>query len=100
MVKISPVKSKTRRIPYAAPRKTAKTPMNMVAMLSTVGIQDASSRPKPNSPRKSGNPTVTKRPFKVAIDAPKNTPRTPMYGFVLIVGANPSVCGCGVAMVI
>src|SRR6266852_77451 len=51
-------------------------------MLSVVGIQEASSKPKPVAPRRSGRPTLTRRAFSVAIAAPKKTPRIPTYGLV------------------
>lgn len=81
-------------------RKTAKTPMNIVAMLSTVGIQEASSNPKPSAPRKSGNPTLTSRAFSVAVPAPRNTPAIPKYGFVAVDGEDVSAAERGSAAVI
>ena len=64
--------------------KTTKTPLNIVAMLGTLGIHEASSKPKPAAPRRSASPTLSKREFKVASPAPKKTPRIPTYGLVVI----------------
>ncbi len=55
-------------------------------MLSAVGIQEASSNPKPRAPRRSGRPTLTRRAFSVAIPAPRKTPRIPTYGLVVDCG--------------
>src|SRR5215472_7726229 len=62
-------------------------------MLSAVGIQEASSKPRPSAPRRSGSPTLIKREFSVAIPAPRNTPRIPTYGFVA--GRGRTVCAGG-----
>src|SRR5215472_10531312 len=70
-----------------------KTPLNIIAMLSAVGIQEASSKPRPRAPRRSGSPTLIKREFSVAIPAPRNTPMIPMYG--LVGSRDRSVCGEG-----
>src|SRR5271169_2644833 len=61
---------------------TTKTPLNMVAMFSAAGIHDASSNPNPLAPRRSASPTPTRRAFRVANPAPRNTPTIPMYGLV------------------
>ena len=45
-MKIAAAGSRILRGPYKTFRKTTKTPLNIVAMLSAVGIQDASSKPK------------------------------------------------------
>src|SRR5262249_55015687 len=66
------------------------TPLNIIAMLRAVGIQEASSKPRLRAPRRSGSPTLIKREFSVAIPAPRNTPRIPTYGFV--VSRDRSVC--------
>src|SRR5215469_4529527 len=54
----------------------------MSAILSAVGIHDASSYPNPFAPRRSGRPTPTRAPFNVAIAAPTKTPKIVKYGFV------------------
>src|SRR5262245_37423553 len=82
-VKIAAAGSRMLRGPYKAFRNTTKTPLNMVAMLSAVGIQDASSKPRPSAPRRSASPTLIKREFNVAIPAPRNTPTIPTYGLVV-----------------
>src|SRR5262249_3056891 len=82
-VKIAAAGSRILRGPYKAFRKTTKTPLNMVAMLSAVGIQEASSKPRPSAPRRSTSPTLIKRAFSVAIPAPRNTPTIPTYGLVV-----------------
>src|SRR5215470_14831473 len=92
-VKIAAAGSRILRGPYKAFRKTTKTPLNIVAMLSAVGIQEASSKPRPSAPRRSGSPTLIKREFSVAIPAPRNTPRIPTYG--LVVSRGRSVCAGG-----
>jgi hypothetical protein len=61
-----------------------KMPLNIIAILSAVGIQEASSKPRPKAPRRSASPTLSKRAFSVAIPAPRNTPAIPMYGLVVI----------------
>src|SRR6516162_10063579 len=63
--------------------KTTKIPLNIIAMLSAVGIQEASSKPRPRAPRRSGRPILTKRPFRVAIPAPRKTPKIPKYEWVV-----------------
>ena len=76
--------SRIRRGPNRAFRNTQKTPLNIIAMLSTVGIQEPSSKPKPVAPLRSARPTLMRRAFNVAIPAPRKTPKVPMYGLVLI----------------
>src|ERR1700684_3427781 len=63
--------------------------MNIMPMLRTVGIQEASSNPKPSAPRKPGKPTLTRRPLRVAVAAPRKTPRMPIYGCVATGAADP-----------
>ncbi len=82
-MKTAAASSRILRGPNSTLRNTTKTPLNMVAMLSTVGIQEASSKPKPNAPRRSGKPTLIRREFKVAIPAPRKTPTIPKYGLVV-----------------
>ena len=77
IVKSAAAGSRILRGPNTTLRKQTKTPLNMVAMLSAVEIQDASSKPNPKTPRRSGKPTLTNRAFKVAIPAPMKTPRIP-----------------------
>ena len=45
-MKIAAAGSRILRGPYRTFRNTTKTPLNIVAMLSAVGIQEASSKPK------------------------------------------------------
>src|SRR5882672_1484326 len=71
-----------RRGPNHELRKTTKQPLNIMAMFNAVGSQEASSKPKPMAPRKSGSPTLSSRPFSVAIPAPKKTPAIPSQGLV------------------
>src|SRR5215471_8216623 len=92
-VKIPAAGSRILRGPYRTFRKTMKTPLNIIAMFSAVGIQEASSKPRLRAPRRSGSPTLIKREFRVAIPAPRNTPRIPTYGLVLCRGR--SVCAGG-----
>jgi hypothetical protein len=61
--------------------------MNISAALKAVPIQEASSTPRCNAPRKSDRPTLIRRPVHVAIIAPNNTPKTPRRGRVEITGA-------------
>src|SRR3974377_915554 len=81
-VKIAAAGSRILRVPYKAFRKTTKTPLNIIAMLSAVGIQAASSKPRPSAPRRSASPTLIRREFSVASPAPRNTPAIPTYGLV------------------
>src|SRR5580693_9135259 len=74
--------SRIRRGPSSEFTNTTKTPLNMVAMFRAAGIHDASSNPKPLAPRRSASPTPTRRAFRVARPAPRNTPTIPIYGFV------------------
>src|SRR5579862_6964853 len=76
--------SRILRGPNKALRKTTKTPLNIIAMLSAVGIHEPSSKPKPAAPRRSAKPTLTSREFMVASPAPRKTPRMPTYGLVTI----------------
>src|SRR5215467_1751705 len=92
-VKIAAAGSRILRGPYRTFTKTMNTPLNIIAMLSAVGIQEASSKPRPSAPRRSGSPTLIKREFSVAIPAPRNTPRIPTYGFVA--GRGRTVCAGG-----
>src|SRR5436190_23898916 len=71
-----------RRGPNHELRKTTKQPLNIMPMFNAVGSQDASSKPKAVAPRKSGSPTLSSRPFSVAIPAPKKTPAIPSQGLV------------------
>src|SRR5882672_7163284 len=71
-----------RRGPNQELRKTTKQPLNMIAMFNAVGSQEASSKPKPMAPRKSGSPTVSSRPLRVATPAPRKTPTIPSHGLV------------------
>src|SRR3974377_201021 len=96
-VKIAAAGRRILRVPYKAFRKTTKTPLNIIAMLSVVGIQEASSKPRPSAPRRSGSPTLIKREFNVAIPAPKNTPAIPMYGLV-VSRDRPDCAGGGAAL--
>src|SRR5260370_10582016 len=80
--KIAAQGSRIRRGPNHELRKTTKQPLNIMAMFSAVGSQDASSTPKPMAPRKSGSPTLSSRPFNVAIPAPKKPPPIPTQGLV------------------
>src|SRR5215471_17385670 len=89
-VKIPAAGSRILRGPYRTFRKTMKTPLNIIAMFSAVGIQEASSKPRLRAPRRSGSPTLIKREFSVAIPAPRNTPKIPTYG--LVVSRDRSVC--------
>src|SRR3974377_1816396 len=82
-VKIAAAGRRILRVPYKAFRKTTKTPLNIIAMLSVVGIQEASSKPRPSAPRRSASPTLIKRAFNVATPAPKKTPAIPRYGLVV-----------------
>src|SRR6266404_4026572 len=63
-------------------RKTTKQPLNIIAMFNAVVSQEASSKPKPMAPRKSGSPTVSSRPLSVATPAPRKTPTIPSHGLV------------------
>src|SRR5580704_13820225 len=74
--------STIRRGPSREFTNTTKTPLNMVAIFNAVGIHEASSNPNPRAPRRSASPTPTSRAFRVAIPAPRNTPKIPMYGLV------------------
>src|ERR1700733_7726088 len=60
--------------------------MNISAALKAVPIQEASSTPRCNAPRKSNKPTLISRPIHVAIIAPNSTPKTPRRGWVEITG--------------
>src|SRR5258706_11479496 len=71
-----------RRGPNQELRKTTKHPLNMIAMFNAVVSQEASSKPNPMAPRKSGSPTVSSRPLRVAIPAPRKTPTIPSHGLV------------------
>src|SRR5215470_3532619 len=77
---------------------TTKTPLNIVAMLSAVGIQEASSKPKPAAPRRSARPTLTRRAFSVAIPAPRKTPTMPTWGLVVSCGGADGDDGVEVAL--
>ena len=58
--------------------------LNIIAILSAVGIQAASSKPRCGERR--ADPAarrLIKREFSVAIPAPRNTPRIPAYGLVV-----------------
>src|ERR1700732_2340730 len=101
IVKMRAVESKMRRGPKTALKNTQKTPLNIMAMLSAVGSQDAGSKPVPVAPRKSARPTLSRRLFMVAMLAPRKTPKIPMYGCVesaaggLAGGAGVASCGGG-----
>src|SRR5260370_35227176 len=90
--------SRILRAPNTAFKKTQKTPLNIVAMLSAVGIHEASSKPRPRAPRRSGRPTLIRRAFSVAIPAPRKTPRIPRYGSVASWG-RPDCDGGGTGLV-
>src|ERR1700733_2196577 len=55
--------------------------MNISAALKAVPIQEASSTPRCNAPRKSIKPTLISRPVHVAIIAPNSTPKAPRRGW-------------------
>src|SRR5258708_4085868 len=78
-----------RRGPNHELRKTTKQLLNIMPMFNAVGSQDASSKPKPMAPRKSGSPTLSSRPFSVAIPAPKKTPAIPSHGLMTSLDALP-----------
>src|SRR5260370_10800777 len=82
IVKTRAVERRMRRGPNTALKKTQKTPLNIMAMFSAVGSQDAASKLKPRAPRRSARPTLSRRLFMVAMLAPRKTPRIPMYGCV------------------
>src|SRR5277367_113655 len=46
-------------------------------------------------PRKSGSPTVSRRLFRVATPAPKNTPAIPSHGLVTNLDLPAGACGAG-----
>src|SRR5215472_658450 len=95
-VKIPAAGSRILRAPYKTLTKTMNTPLNIIAILSAVGIQEASSKPRLRAPRRSGSPTLIKREFSVAIPAPRNTPRIPMYG--LVARRDGPVCAGGASV--
>src|SRR5882757_2916622 len=82
-----------RRGPNQELRKTTKQPLNIIAMFNAVGSQEASSKPKPMAPRKSGSPTVSSRAFSVATPAPRKTPTIPSHG--LVTNLDPPAGACG-----
>src|SRR5215470_241650 len=82
-MKTAAIGSKILRGPQKAFRKTTKTPLNIVAMLSAVGSQEASSKLRPRPPRRSARPMLSNRLFSVARPAPRKTARIPTYGFVV-----------------
>src|SRR5215831_12539010 len=79
----APHVSSTRRGPSTPPRYTENGPMNIIAALNDVLSQEASSTPRCKAPRKSGRPTLSNRPVKVAVIAPSSTPKTPNIGWVV-----------------
>src|ERR1700722_20292526 len=81
-VKTTAAGRRIRRGPSRAFTNTTKTPLNIRAMFSAVGIHAASSNPNPLAPRRSARPTPTSRAFRVASPAPRNTPAIPKYGLV------------------
>src|SRR5713101_6437636 len=87
-----------RRGPNQELRKTTKQPLNIIAMFNAVVSQEASSKPKPMAPRKSGIPTVSSRPFSVAIPAPKKTPAIPSHGLVTNLDPPDGVGGAGAVL--
>src|SRR6266849_4765703 len=96
IMKREAAKSRMRRGPSLALTNTQKTPLNIMAMFSAVGSQDAVSKLKPRAPRRSARPTLSRRLFMVAMLAPRKTPRIPMYGCVES-WAGALVGGAGVA---
>src|SRR5262249_49692745 len=93
-MKTEAVKSRIRRGPYKTFRNTQKTPLNIIDIFRAVGIQEASSSPRPSTPRRSASPTLSRREFIVAAVAPRKTPKIPMYGLVL---SCPGIAGVGKA---
>src|SRR6202023_592438 len=71
-----------RRGPNQELRKTTKQPLNIIAMFNAVVSQEASSKPKPIAPRKSGSPMLSSRPLRVGTPAPGKTPTIPSHGLV------------------
>src|SRR5260370_16440733 len=102
IMKTEAAKSRMRRGPSLAFTNTQKTPLNIIAMFRAVGSQDASSKLIPMAPRRSARPTLSRRLFMVAMLAPRNTPRTPTYGFVKIcagaLGGDAGAASFGVAV--
>src|SRR5260370_36470888 len=96
--KIAAQGSRMRRGPNHELRKTTKQPLNIMPMFNAVGSQDASSKPKPMAPRKSGSPTLSSRPFSVAIPAPKKTPAIPSHGLMTSLDALPVSGAAGAAV--
>src|SRR5260370_16838624 len=82
IVKTRAAERRMRRGPNTALKKTQKTPLNIMAMFSAVGSQDAVSKLKPRAPRRSARPTLSTPLFMVAMLAPIKTPRTPIYQYL------------------
>src|SRR5215470_17008229 len=79
----APHVSSTRRTPNRPPRNTESGPMNIMAALNAVPIQDALSTPRCKAPRKSARPTLSNCPAHFEIIAPNSTPKTPNIGWVV-----------------
>src|SRR5258708_32740202 len=80
---------KTRRGPKVAPIQTAGTVMSIWAAVCAVVIQAPSSNPAPTAPRMSARPNVDNRPFRVDMNVPMSTARSPSQG--MEVGGDGSV---------
>src|SRR5271169_602088 len=63
--------------------------MNIWATVCAVVIQAPSSNPAPTAPRMSARPNVDRRPFKVDMNVPMRTARSPSQG--MDVGGDGSV---------
>src|SRR5277367_764348 len=79
----------TRRGPKVAPIQTAGTVMSIWAAVWAVVIHAPSSNPAPTAPRMSARPNVDNRPFKVDMNVPMSTARSPSHG--MEVGGDGSV---------
>src|SRR5271165_940737 len=79
----------TRRGPKAAPIQTAASVMSIWAAVCAVVIHAPSSKPAPTAPRMSARPYVESRPFRVDMNVPMSTAKSPSHG--MEVGGDGSV---------
>jgi len=78
-----------RRGPNVAPIQMAGTVMSIWAAVCAVVIHAPSSNPAPTAPRMSARPKVDNRPFRVDMNVPMSTARSPSHG--MVVGGEGSV---------
>src|SRR5882762_641099 len=91
----------TRRGPNVAPIQMAGTVISIWAAVCAVVIHAPSSNPAPTAPRMSARPKVDNRPFRVDMNVPMSTARSPSHGMEVggdgSVGASKTEPGGGAA---